>query len=87
MLDKVQMPQIEMPKNFQLPKDFQLPSQMPNQMPNDWLEKLKQNSPFGAQSFQPRVQPYPQQRDLAQPAPATPNTDGAGNRPDPLQVQ
>jgi membrane protein required for colicin V production len=86
LLDKVQVPQIDM-KNFQLPKDFQLPKQMPNQLPNDWMEKLKQGSPFGTQTFQPQAQPYPQQQNSAQPVPATPNSDGANHRPDPLQVQ
>jgi membrane protein required for colicin V production len=80
LLDKVQVPQIDM-------KDFQLPKQMPNQMPSDWMEKLKQNSPFGTQS----AQPYPQQQAdpqrLQQSDPATPSSAGAGNQRDPLQVQ
>lgn len=79
LLDKVQLPQVEMPKDFQLPK------QMPNQLPSDWLEKLKQNSPFGTRS----AQPYQQQADppRLQPGPATPSSAGAGNQRDPLQVQ
>ena len=88
LLDKVQVPQMQMPSNFQLPKDFQLPTQMPSQMPSDWMQKLKQGgSPFGASPFQPQAQPYPQQRGPAQPDPATSGTVGSGYRRDPLQVQ
>ena len=86
LLDKVQVPQIDT-KNFQLPKDFQLPKQMPSQLPSDWMQKLKQGSPFGAQSLQPQAQPYPPQHSSAQSVPATPSSAGAGNRPDSLQVQ
>lgn len=78
LLDKVQVPQIDM-------KDFQLPKQMPNQMSGDWMEKLKQNSPFGTRS----AQPYQQQADPPRLpyGPATPSSAGAGNQRDPLQVQ
>ena len=78
LLDKVQVPQIDM-------KDFQLPKQMPNQMSGDWMEKLKQNSPFGTRS----AQPYQQQADPPRlpSGPATPSSAGAGNQRDPLQVQ
>jgi len=79
LMDKVQAPQLEIPKDFQLPK----------QLPSDWMEKLKQNSPFGTPSARPES--YPQQvdplrHDAMQPGPATPSSAGAGNGSDPLQV-
>lgn len=73
LLDQVKVPQVELPKDFQLPKS----------LPNDWMDKLKQGSPSGAPPSAPsnpaQSYPYP-----AQAAPATPSTAGANN--DPLRV-
>ncbi|HEX7815992.1 CvpA family protein [Dyella sp.] len=78
MLDQVQVPDMQMP-NLNMSKGFELPQGMPS----DWMEKLKQGgSPFGGSSLIPTpsqpypVQPYQQQQN--QPSGQAPsNVDSA----------
>ena len=79
LLDQVQVPQMD------IPKDLTLPKTLPDA--NQWLDKFKQNSPFGNPASRPTApdpspsqpsSPYPGQPHPGQPAPATPSSAGAG---------